>query len=105
MYEVSQDIRTNVVEVPITATASNSLIVGISQYGDYPAPSVANMPTTIDYQQNDGGGDSGAAALQLDDGDGGQHLLHARREAPSPGQHARVQRVHRRGSGAVTRSA
>ncbi len=62
MSEVSQDIRTNVVEVPITATASNSLIIGISQYGDYYAPSVANALTTIDYQQNDGGGDGGAAA-------------------------------------------
>ena len=62
MSEVSQNIRTNVVEVPITATATDSLIIGISQYGDFYAPSVANASTTIDYQLYDDHQDGGAAA-------------------------------------------
>ncbi len=62
MSEVSQDIRVTVVDVPITATASDSLILGISQYGDFYQPSSANASTTIDYQQHDDGGDGGAAA-------------------------------------------
>lgn len=62
MSEVSQDLRTSVVDVPITATAAGSQIIGISQYGDYYDMSSANALTTIDYQQHDGGGDGGAAA-------------------------------------------
>jgi hypothetical protein len=65
MSEVSQNIRTSNVEVPITATATDSLIIGISQYGDFYSPSDANALTTIDYQQNDGGGDGGAAAWHM----------------------------------------
>jgi hypothetical protein len=62
MSEVSQNIRTNNVEVPITATATDSLIIGISQYGDFYDQSVANASTTIDYQLHDNHQDGGAAA-------------------------------------------
>jgi hypothetical protein len=48
--------------VTINAQAANSQIVGISQGGDTYVPFTPNALTTIDYQQNDGGADGGAAA-------------------------------------------
>lgn len=49
-------------DVTINAQASNSVIVGISQGGDTYHPFTARSNTTIDYQQNDGGADGGAAS-------------------------------------------
>jgi len=48
--------------VTINAQAASSQIVGISQGGDTYVPFTPNALTTIDYQQNDGGADGGAAA-------------------------------------------
>ena len=48
--------------VTINAQAANSQIVGISQGGDTYHAFTANALTTIDYQQNDGGADGGAAS-------------------------------------------
>jgi len=48
--------------VTIDAQAANSQIVGISQGGDTYVPFTPNALTTIDYQQNDGGADGGAAS-------------------------------------------
>ena len=63
MSEVSQDLRVTSVDVPITPQATNSLIIGVSQYGDYYTnTATGNASTTIDYQANDGGADGGAAA-------------------------------------------
>lgn len=65
MSEVNGIDRT--VEVPITASASNSWIVGVGQWGNLPDGEsfTANGSTTIHYQINDGGAQGAAAAFRL----------------------------------------
>jgi len=60
--EVGNNIYVSTVTVPMTATAANSMILGVSQYGDFYINSTPNALVTIDYQQTDGGSDGGAAA-------------------------------------------
>ena len=61
MADVSNNIS-GPYTVTIDVQAANSEIIGISQGGDTYYAFTPNALTTIDYQQNDGGADGGAAA-------------------------------------------
>jgi len=62
IWYVQNWVVTSAITLSVTPTASSSLIIGASQYGDFYALAAANASTVIDYQQTDGGSDGGAAA-------------------------------------------